>query len=246
MVKGSRRNVRGLSLGLALALLSACAVMLAFVGVPLRRTEAPAPTPPVEVLDAPASPGDDVQPLGSTQLPAGQVDAPAEAQRLAGVAGSGEIPALDEVSSVPDEVLLAIAPDATVEEVEALLASSDAVSAHEVTPEELESGMLQLEVAPGSTVEDALASLSGSQVADAQPNYVYYALDEARPEEELHELLSVDAELEAQDPVAMPLMQGDAEGDDASATPGEEPATEGESDADAPSEEDLLEALRAI
>ena len=78
---------------------------------------------------------------------------------------------------VPDEVLVTVSTDATVEEVNALLAQTDSVVAREVSIEEIERGWIKLEVSEGTSVEDAMNDLSSAEVIEnAQPNYIYYAL----------------------------------------------------------------------
>ena len=78
---------------------------------------------------------------------------------------------------VPDEVLVTVRPDATVEEVNALLAQTDSVVSREVSAEEIASGCIRLEVAEGASVEDAMNDLDDSELTEgAQPNFIYYAM----------------------------------------------------------------------
>ena len=256
MATGPRRHRSVVAFGLVLALALVCCMLLRPAGSPVPHDDGPKAAAPqvVEVYDEPA-PSQDPQPLGSAQLPAGQTEPLSATSQQ----GGSDAPAMasipEDASYVEGEVLLGIAPGTTVEQVQALLASTDAVGAHEVTPQELESGMLQLEVAPGATVEDAVSALSGSGFADAQPNYVYYALEEAHPADELCELLSADAaaqeETSARQP-SEPFEQEVAEGpDDEPTLPEDAGELEGESGqadeqpTEQPDEGDLMEALRA-
>ena len=70
--------------------------------------------------------------------------------------------------------LLQVGEDATAQEVNELLAQTPGVVAHEVGEEELASGLIEVEVAEGSTVEDVVNELLASPVAEgAQPNFEY-------------------------------------------------------------------------
>ncbi len=246
MATGPRRHRSVVAFGLVLALALVCCMLLRPAGSPVPHDDGPKAAAPqvVEVYDEPA-PSQDPQPLGSAQLPAGQTE-PLSATSQQGGSDAPVMASIPEDASyVEGEVLLGIAPGTTVEQVQALLASTDAVGAHEVTPEELESGMLQLEVAPGASVEDAIGALSGSGLVDAQPNYVYYALQETRSEEELNDLLSVDAAVQEEVLEGQPSAQEDAVGpnDEATSLSGEE-GSEGTNDQ--PDEGDLNEVLRAV
>ena len=78
---------------------------------------------------------------------------------------------------VPDEVLVSVSPDATVEGVNALLAQTDSVVPREVSADEIADGYITVEVAEGASVEDAMNDLDDSeQTEGAQPNFIYYAM----------------------------------------------------------------------
>ena len=128
-------------------------------------------------------------------------------------------------SYVPDEVLVTVPDDATVEEVNALIAQTDSVVAREVSVEEIESGHIKLEVSEGASVEDAMNDLVDSGVIEgAQPNFIYYAM--AGDENDLRELLdaaltprAVEPENAAEEDDPAPTVEEGAaaieEGDDA-------------------------------
>lgn len=245
MTTGPRRHRHTAAFGLVLTLALVCCALLRLAGSLAFCDGGPeATSQAVEVLDEPA-PSQHQQPLGSTELPAGQTEPLSVTSQQVG----SDVPATtlipDDASYVEGEVLVGIAPGTTAEQVQALLASTDTVGAHEVTPEELESGMLQLEVAPGASVEDAIGALSGSGLVDAQPNYIYYALQETRSEEELNDLLSVDAAVQEEVLEEQLSAQEDAVGpnDEATSLGGEE-GSEGTNDQ--PDEGDLNEVLRAV
>lgn len=81
------------------------------------------------------------------------------------------------VTYEPQTVLLSVAEGASIEEVNELIAQTESVATHEVSAEELQSGLIMLEVTQGSSVEDAMNDLVVSDVAmNAQPDYIYYAL----------------------------------------------------------------------
>lgn len=76
----------------------------------------------------------------------------------------------------PDTVLLTIRDGATADEVNDLIANSSCVAAREVSEDEMTVGVVRLEVAQGTSVEDAMNELAQSdEVEGAQPNIAYYA-----------------------------------------------------------------------
>lgn len=245
MAAGPRRHTRAVALGFVLALLAACGMWLRLSGPVVPQEAAPGvPNEGIDVLDDRMQ-SQGVQPLDSTQVPAGQTDPLSAMSGEDDEAASVTTSIPEGVSYVEGEVLLGIEPGTTAAQVEALLASTDAVCVHEVTSEELESGMLQLEVAIGATVEDAVASLSGSPIADAQPNYLYYALEEERSDDELRDLLSPDAETPSEEPREVLPAQGDDSPDAEPVALGDEAGQEPDVEESGQDANDLAEALRA-
>ncbi len=95
----------------------------------------------------------------------------------------------------PDVTLISLAEGVTVEQVNALLAETDAIATKEVTEEEIASGYLLVEVAEGYTVEEAVNAVLGAEpIEAAQPNYIYYAL--AGDGDDLRQLLDAEDEHE--------------------------------------------------
>lgn len=113
----------------------------------------------------------------------------------------------------PDVTLVSVSSDATVAEVNELIAQSGSVVAREVTEEEIASGVIVLEVASDSTIEDAINELSSNEtVVEAQPDYIYHVM--VGDEGDLHELLeeglipSADEAGEAAPEEASPAVDG--------------------------------------
>ena len=75
----------------------------------------------------------------------------------------------------PEVALVTFAEGATVDEVNALLAQSDAVATKQVSEEDLARGYIELELAEGASVEETVNELLVSGAIDiAQPNFYYY------------------------------------------------------------------------
>ena len=82
---------------------------------------------------------------------------------------------------VPEVALIQVDPEANPEEVSAVLAMADGVVERELTAEDLAKGYVEVELERGVEVEDAVNELMacGSDVVEsAQPDYVYYCLNE--------------------------------------------------------------------
>ncbi len=172
----------------------ACALALTLaayrhIAKPAQR-EDDVPDAVVEVLERAAGEESDVA------SPAAQDDAQAAAEGQQDDASSGqdavaavsqcagdEMPTDEEphVFTMPEGAayvegvaLLQVGEDATAQEVNELLAQTPGVVAHEVGEDELASGLIEVEVAEGSTVEDVVNELLASPVAEgAQPNFEY-------------------------------------------------------------------------
>lgn len=143
-------------------------------------------------------------------------------------AGEEHLTIPDGANYVPNEVLVAVSADATVEEVNALIAQTNSVVAREVSAEEIENGYIKLEVSEGASVEDAMNDLADSTVTeDAQPNYIYYAMlgDEGDLRQRLDETLAPQA-VEPQDAVEEDQTTNESEGDDTTQETSEEAVPE--------------------
>lgn len=82
---------------------------------------------------------------------------------------------------VPEVALIQVDPEANPEEVSAVLAMADGVVERELTADDLAKGYVEVELEQGVEVEDAVNELMacGSDVVEsAQPDYVYYCLNE--------------------------------------------------------------------
>ena len=82
---------------------------------------------------------------------------------------------------VPEVALIQVDPEASPEDVSAVLAMADGVVERELTAEDLTKGYVEVELEQGVEVEDAVNELMacGSDVVEgAQPDYVYYCLNE--------------------------------------------------------------------
>ena len=83
---------------------------------------------------------------------------------------------------VPETVLLRVTEGTSAARVNELVETTDAVVSQEVSTKQLGKGLIELQVAPGFSVEEAVAALDGADdTIAAQPDYLYYALlgDEA-------------------------------------------------------------------
>ena len=155
--------------------------------VPVVSEEAPEPEPSGETPAAGAEllPTDEIepaQPVAGAELP--PIDEEDPAQPVAGA----ELPSVDEVVPIQSEhvagtVLVQVKPGFTVEDMEGYLEQLDYVTTETVTQESIEHGFVALDLADGVTVEQAVAALDEADFCDgAQPDYVYYLLDDEMPE----------------------------------------------------------------
>ena len=113
----------------------------------------------------------------SEALPAGVGDGERDASQLAavGVIADDGITAEHEAGVVLAKLPANVSPD----DFNARLANLDFLASREVSADDIALGWVELTVADGVSVPDALAQLSASGVvAGAQPNYVYRLLDD--------------------------------------------------------------------
>lgn len=91
--------------------------------------------------------------------------------------GTGDAPHVDYE---PGVALIQVKEGVTAEQVDAVLASTPGVATTDVSPDEVASGLVKVELAAGTSVSDAVSSLEKSPdvVDGAQPNYAYYVMDD--------------------------------------------------------------------
>lgn len=88
-----------------------------------------------------------------------------------------EAAAANIVVSKPGEILLSVDEDATAESVNVRLRSIDYITTEDVSDQDLSLGFVQVSLADGVTPEEASERLC-AQGAQAQPNFVYYLMDD--------------------------------------------------------------------
>ena len=107
----------------------------------------------------------------------GVSEEPAEVIELGEEAGVRAFVMPEEAEYVPEEILLRVNPSASVEEVEALLASTPGIAPQAVDAEDLLTGLLAVALEPGTSVEDgvnAILGMGSEVVGGSQPNFVYH------------------------------------------------------------------------
>lgn len=124
----------------------------------------------------------------------GQEEPPAALATPGGPGGPAAAPFVipEGVRYEPDVVLVQLREGTSEQEVMDLLVGSATLGERTIGADELASGLLELPVAEGSSVEDAVRELqAAAPVAAAQPNYLYYAL--LGDEGDLRETLGAEA-----------------------------------------------------
>lgn len=107
-----------------------------------------------------------------------QATAPEQQEQLVAEDDDPSDDSSDEPEYVPGVVLVGIADDASIDQVNERLQQLDFVSTKAVSEDDLLYGYAELELAEGVSVGDAMTRLQDEEfVAVSQPNYVYHLLD---------------------------------------------------------------------